>query len=186
MANLVQIFNTGDLRHLLIEYDEAVEHGLLIPFFDTIMQEFEQIKGSDDYSHHLEKVDDNLWKEYLIGACALTISCINLGSKDKAELMIEKFNLRIKLNEDKIIDRDAIRKLEAKIKQIRTTLKIKQAEEERDRQTSKKVSWEQLRAGIHTGLNVLPEYDCSVSQYLAYEIQLKELNAARKKQQQND
>ena len=182
MEKLIKIFNTGDLGYLLIKYDDSIGNEVLTPYFDTIMQEFEQLKGSDDYSYYLEKIDDNLWKEYLIRACGLAITCINSGAPDQAERLIKEFNLRITLDKTKIIDRKAAKKLEARIKQIRTTLKIKAAEEEQEKNNEKKVSWEQLRANIHTGLNVLPEYDCSVSQYLAYENQLKELNAARKKQ----
>lgn len=182
MRLLVEIFNTGDLRYLLKEYDEEISNTQLMPYFDVIMAEFEDIKGSREYSSYLEKLDDKLWKEYLIRAYLLTARCIEWGMKDDAQLMIREFKLKVKLNHEKAIDRAALGTIERRIKQIKTTLKINEEQDKEEKEQGKNVEWEDMIVSIHTSLDVQIDYDCSVKLYTSYEKSRDALIAAKKKQ----
>ena len=180
MRLLVEVFNTGDLRHILIKYDKSIANIDVSPYFDVIMMEFEALKGSGEYSEHLQKIDFTLYKELQIRTLMFIIMCLKIGQKEDAKTLIENFNFKIILNDKKIIDREAIKKAENRIKKIETSLEIQKIEDDRQKKDDKVVTWEKMRVKIHVGLSIMPENDCSVTQYLEYENYLKEVTASKK------
>lgn len=181
MHQWMNVFNEGDLRYILIEYDESISNTDLTPYFDVLMQEDEALKGSSDYDIHLQKVDDTLYKEYVIRACTIIIYCISYGMKEEANKLITDFDLNIKLDEKKIVDKNAIAKLESKIKQIRTVLKINEIQEKEDPSYGKKAVWEDKIVYIHQITGVQMDYNCSVALYRSYEKMADRIIKARKK-----
>jgi hypothetical protein len=181
MRLLVEVFNTGDYRHLLIKYDESVTDDELKPYFDIIMEEYQKLSGNSEYSYHLQKLDDRLYKELVIRSCSLTISCIRLGCKEDAKALIDDFKLRVKIDDSKVVDYKAIGVLTKKIKQIQTSFKINEIQEQEDKSKQKSVEWEDMIVHIHSTLSVQIDNDCSVKLYLSYEKQAERVINAKKK-----
>lgn len=178
MHQWIETFNAGDLRYILIEYNKDVNEEDLRPYFDVLMREDEVLSQSDGYSHHLEKIDDRLYKRLQITALKLCLTCIELGLKQEAIKIIEEFNFRIKINNEKLIDINAISSINKCISQIQTTLKLNEAQEKEERIKEKNTVWEDLMVYIHQVLNISIDYNCPVSLYRSYEKQAK----AKKKQ----
>lgn len=152
-----------------------------MPYFDDLMAEYDSLKGTDEYALHLEKIDNKIHKEYLIRACLFTIVCLQYGLKEDAASLIKDFNLKIKLDDKKLIDKEAIAKLEKKIKQLKTVLKVNEIQEAEESQSNKKTVWEDLIVYIDQVVGTKVDYNCPVALYLSYEKQAKAITKARKK-----
>lgn len=181
MHQWIDVFNKKDLRFILKNYDENITDKDLTPFFDKLIIEYEELSGSDEYSHYLAKMDDKLWKKFVIKACELTIIAINLGMTSDAELLIKDFNLRVNIDKTKLIDKDAILKLENKIKQIESIFRIADIEESKDNKNEKNQSWEDLIVDVDQILGIKVDYNCTVALYLSYKNRQKSIIAARNK-----
>jgi hypothetical protein len=181
MRLLVEVFNTGDLRHLLKEYDESIANTELMPYFDSLMSEYSNLSGNGEYEHHLQKIDSVEWKKQVINACNLCVIALSppFFNKEEAQKLIDSYNLRIKLT-DKIVQKESIKKLEDKIKQIITSLKINYINDQEQNSKESNITWEKLRVNIQAELNILPEYDCTVTMYIEYNARKEALIAARK------
>jgi hypothetical protein len=177
MRSLIDVFNTSDLRHILIEYDPNYNAELLIEPFDKIMDEYQALSGDSSYEKELEKIDMKLHEYYLLKVIKLASQCLQLGNKELFKELNETWGLKVKLNESKLIDNDAIKALERKHKSITNRHNI--AEVKRKERNEASVQWEDKIVFIHRTLNIEPNYNCSVAQYLSYEKSAKELIAKR-------
>jgi hypothetical protein len=183
MRSLIDVFNTSDIRHILIDYDSEYDTELLIEPFDKIMDEYGKLSGDNSYKKEIEKIDIKLYEYYLLKVIKLAIQCLQLGNNEFYRELDEAWNLKVKVNEDKLIDRKAIEALERKYKSI--TNKHKIAELKKREKEKNDVQWEDKIVFIHRTLEIKPEYNCTVAQYLSYEKSAKQLinarNEARKK-----
>ena len=169
----IDVHNDGDLRHLLYEYDESVDPSLLVEIYEAIIKEDEKLTSNNNYDQHLINMDKVIWDGYYINAVSVTIQCLESGRKDLAQKLINEFKLKVKLDDNKLIDRKAIDVLSRLVKSINNKHKMRNLRDKGQKKT--KSSWENMQVYIHQVLNILPDYNCTVALYRSYE------NAARRK-----
>jgi hypothetical protein len=176
---LIDVFNTSDLRHILIDYDSEYDVELLIEPFDKIMAEYTELSGDNSYEKELEKLDIRLYEVYTLRVIQLASQCLLAGYKEGFKELNEAYNLKVKLDESKIIDFDAVKKLERKYKSITNRHKISELKKKEGEK--KDIQWEDKIVFIHQTLKIQPDYNCTVAQYLSYEKTAKNLIAKQQK-----
>jgi len=191
MRQLIELFNTNDLRYLLVEYDDTYSQANLVQLFDSIMFEFETLRGDNKYQEYFEQTDDSLYRGCFINAIYLTIEFLSLLQNEDAKELIIEFNIRqngkhIEISNEKF-NKKAIQQLEQIARSVESQMIIKAEREriEQQAQKPKQLNWEEQLVWIHTSLGVMPEYDCTVSRYVAYEKQINARIAAQKAAQKN-
>jgi len=188
MRLLVKILNSGDLRYLLHEYDKDYQANELVSVFDSIMIEYDTLRGTSDYSKQLQKIDEALYQNLQLNAICVVIQCLSFpyilekNHVNTAKNIIDEFNLRyngkkIEINSEYIHDKE-IKILENLYKSIENTAFIR-AEKEKSKE-GKDITWEKMRIYIQKSLDILPEKDCSVAMYVEYENLAKQLAEERK------
>lgn len=164
MRSFLDIHNTGDLRHLLYDFNSEVDVDLLVPIYEKIISEYVKLSGNDGYYKFLQKKDIELWDDYVIRAITITINCVQFGFNDLAKNMIQEFNLKIKI--DKKNTKNTISQLERKIKSITNKYKVKALNQRK--QETKESTWGEMQVYIHRIIGVMPHFDCTVEQYTGY------------------
>ena len=187
MRSFIDIFNSRDLRYLIVDWNEEDNFDVtdLIPVFDNIMQEYESLTETTEYREYFEKIDYALYEQYQVKILQLMAECLTVGQKESFKVLNEEFGFKIKFDESKILDEYALKTIDTKIKTIFNRNKIRELKT-KEQKEPEKLSWEEKRVFVHINLNILPEYNCSVSQYAAYINQVNKTIAARKKSLSNE
>jgi hypothetical protein len=180
MKRLVKIHNTGDIRYLLHDYESNYNKAKLINIYHDIMQEYDELTATDNYSKFFQDIDTELWDSHLLSVIGIAQQCLRVldpetlkPNTEQAQLLINEFNLRldgrkIEVNESNLVEADE--KLERLWRVVDGRMKIKKIREEEGKKKEKKtISWEKMRVKIHANLKILPDDNCTVTQYLAYE-----------------
>lgn len=166
----------------------------LIQAYDLILKEYDELRGTNEYKKHFEKLDGTLWDLYLIDAIKLTESCLKIVDTKNgkfnttlASQLIDEFNIRhngkkVEI-EEKGLNKKAISTLEMVRKGIENKILIRNEKEKAKEKTIQ--LWEDARVYIQIILGILPEYDCSVTQFISYEKSAKATITAKEKHKAN-
>ena len=173
MRHLIDIFNTKDLRYLIIGWDDEEDQDvtldddeveLLISAFDEIMDELVEITGNKEYKEHFDKFDHDNYEKLQLTIIEFINTCMSWERHDLASEIITEYQL-IK-NFDGNITPEIGKRLKAKYNSIknRRTIRHKKKKEEPDQL---RWLWEDERTFILKWMKVMPEYDCTVLQFLS-------------------
>lgn len=162
MRNLVEIFNTNDLRYLL-DVDELPDDyniSKLIPVFDEILKEYEQLRGDKFYTKFIQDSDTGIReaaKLTIIRGCYELLLC---GKRSEAYEILSKIKIKSRtLNE-----------LEFDMKKITQDIQIK-AMKKGDKKEEKQ-NFGAMCANIKMTLNIDVKDD-TVAEFCEYEKQIK-------------
>lgn len=167
MRNLVEIFNTNDLRWLL-DVDilpEEYETEYLIPVLDEIIFEYEELKKDKFYTNYLKKYDysaKDAAKLVVLRGCSTLYA---LGYKEESLNLLQQ--IKSKSDTSEKIDREM--KLLMQRLQVQS---MKEAGKEKVKQ-----NFGELCARIKTQLPNADPRNATVAEFVGYENIIKELKS---------
>jgi hypothetical protein len=169
MKNLVDVFNTNDLRYLLnVEVlPEQYPTEELVPIFDDILKEYEKLRGDRFYSNFLEETDYGIKQASKITVLSGCYELILCGRRQDAIDLLKQ--LKIKADTLKAVDFEMTRI----IQQMQV-----QAMKESDKPKEKQ-SFGAMCANINVQLNIDAK-NATVAEFIQYENIIKQKIAAQK------
>lgn len=171
MMNLLDLFNTSDARSILIDDNYDVDAEELIEASEAIVQEWEKLRDSNAYQNHIRDKEFYMYKQLEKKALAIIIISIEYGFLVYSDELINLFKFKIGNN---------IKEAERKLKMLNNWFRL-HGEKNKD-EDNEHVIWEELKVYTEHALGYQIDFNCTATQYLAYEKIVKKIEAAKIKQ----
>lgn len=175
MKKLVDIFNTNDLRYLL--YVEVLPEQYpteeLVPIFDDILKEYEELRGDRFYSNFLEESFFALKDRIKLISLYTIQENLLCGQTDNAIKIIDEFKYKIKNYQD----------CDMQIKHIMQKLQVKAMKE--DEKDNSKQSYGSMCADIEYYTGVKCDDKTTVSTYCRHKQRMDLIIKDRQKKVKN-
>lgn len=168
MANLIEIFNDNDLRWLLDvrELPENYDTEYLIPVLDTIIFEYESLRGDNFYTNFLRSSDfatKDAAKLVVLRGCYTLIAC---GYKEAAQELLSQIK----------VSADSMENVDFEMKRITQQLQVKAMKDARKQK--EKTNFGELCANFskQLGVSIKDVRESTVAEFVGYEKMIKKQN----------